>query len=168
MIEEHIVIRRFCRKCGSVKPASEFWKNAGKRSGFQSQCKSCHRLANNRAMQRNRLTPRQIAQAWFKQYYLGSTNGVERWGECGAVEGSDGIHKKLLKCRSVAQCESVIGNNSWSNLTCWECYDREEPHGLPLIELGDPEAKSVMVCSTCINKALGLFKLRKVKRQPVK
>ncbi len=31
-----------CRKCGVVKPISQFYRNKAKKDGYENICKSCH------------------------------------------------------------------------------------------------------------------------------
>lgn len=45
---------KFCPKCESVKPVSEFWKNRKRNDGLCSWCKDCTRTSNGSWERRNR------------------------------------------------------------------------------------------------------------------
>jgi hypothetical protein len=43
-----------CKKCGEIKPRSDFYRAAGMRDGYRSECKSCHLAQQKRWYQANR------------------------------------------------------------------------------------------------------------------
>ena len=49
-----------CRKCGKVKPADQFCKNARNGDGLQSHCKACYKQAQQMKRKLMKETARQI------------------------------------------------------------------------------------------------------------
>jgi hypothetical protein len=43
-----------CKKCGEVKPLSEFYRATGMKDGHRSECKSCHKAKQQRWYAENR------------------------------------------------------------------------------------------------------------------
>lgn len=70
-----------CARCGETKPVDEFPRNKGRRDGYHSYCKPCHRKQNHEALekqggsrryhlkQRYGITEKQIEQLLRKQRY---------------------------------------------------------------------------------------------------
>ena len=55
-----------CSRCGETKPTTEFYKNPGKRDGFESSCKVCMRIAASSWRAANTEKDKATKTAWAK------------------------------------------------------------------------------------------------------
>jgi hypothetical protein len=56
-----------CTKCGKIKPLSEFYKDANKKSGYRAQCKACQNLAYSKWATENPDKLRASHEKWYSQ-----------------------------------------------------------------------------------------------------
>src|SRR5690606_3315005 len=53
-----------CRKCGAIKPLSEYRKNRGRPDGLESQCKTCQRARDAAWYKKNREAKLEYCAGW--------------------------------------------------------------------------------------------------------
>jgi hypothetical protein len=95
-----------------------------------------------------------VAQEWKGRYLL--PNG--RWGE--TLSGSSEV--KYLDLLSLGEnptpedISKVIGNSSWTDLSCDECGNNVD-RVIHLGEEQDYDSRTVLICGTCLERASGLM-----------
>jgi len=66
------MVAQTCRTCGVEKPLSEYWKQTNRKSGFQSECRSCMGGRQNRWRRNNRERAREISNNALKKTRRGN------------------------------------------------------------------------------------------------
>lgn len=92
---------------------------------------------------------KQAANRWSKQY------PPDRWPD------KQGILKKIInlgKSPSPDDVDKVIGNGSWTRITCTECRNENADSVIHLGEEPDYESMTVYICFDCLDKATSIKK----------
>jgi hypothetical protein len=126
---------KLCRRCGEVKPLSEFSKNPGRRDGVHSMCKACRRIydheryerINGRSIQYQPLRSERGRRAWLRSLKQGRA-----CTDCGQVfppEVMQWDHKpgfeKLLDLSAAYGSwsrEDVLAEIAKCDLVCTNCH----------------------------------------------
>jgi hypothetical protein len=91
-----------------------------------------------------------VATRWFSQY-----RGTNRKLQDG--RNSNDIYNLLYHLdkekATVKDVADIIGNDSWTNLTCNECKAEQQPCVVQLGEEQDCESYTANLCPACIAKA---------------
>ena len=98
---------------------------------------------------------KQVATRWRTQYFHLGT-----WGRC--CDGSSQVvYEKLmalnLKKVKREEIDKIIGNNSWTELTCEGCR-RDVDAAVEVGELPDYNSATVTLCAFCIASAAKLLR----------
>lgn len=78
-----ILDEKTCRKCGEVKPVSEFHPRPESRDGYRNDCKPCHRArcAARRGRPGNAERQRQQSAEWYQRNKERHAENRRRWTE---------------------------------------------------------------------------------------
>jgi hypothetical protein len=73
--------------------------------------------------------------------------------------GKEHIYEKLIAAKPLSKkkVDAIIGNDSWTTLTCDQCSK-----DVPLVVLLDNSEYSNSICEQCLNKALDLINEPKI------
>lgn len=100
----------------------------------------------------HRLLIQNVARRWRETYF---SNGEWKYDS-----GKSDIYKKLatlLKDKATAkEVNDIIGNESWTRITCNECR-KDTDWVMRLGEEPDYESETACLCKSCIQKAASLM-----------
>jgi hypothetical protein len=104
---------------------------------------------------------RGVAAAWEKAY--GPNERRPGWYSSGISDDREATFRKLKELdketASADEVATIIGNKSWTQLSCDSCGDYVDR----IVEIGqepDYESRTVDICYPCFSKAFALFDCR--------
>ncbi len=101
-----------------------------------------------------RMVIRELAKRWRKQYPNGGYHDFKH------VQGE--LDKLDLETVSAQEVNRLIGNDSWTSLTCDAC-DKEV---LAVVQVGqepDYESRTASLCAECLGRAVGAMIIQEPK-----
>jgi hypothetical protein len=72
---------KFCRKCGTIRPAIEFHKDSSSRDGLQAKCKVCKKIERSALRESYREKVKITAAAWYAANAEKSIASATKWRE---------------------------------------------------------------------------------------
>lgn len=96
-------------------------------------------------------TGRDVADRWAAQYRIDG-----KWIDLDQRDPPEETYRRLVSlgpCPDVSVVDAIIGNNSWTTITCWSCG----AHVRVAASLGPSEYESKQYCRNCIEQAAQAF-----------
>ena len=96
-----------------------------------------------------------VAEAWDAQYSI-NIKGVPPYPDRQLLSGdtarqiSERLHKLNLKKVKASTVNNVIGNDSWTRITCEEC---EQKVTQVVVLYGSGSDSAIEICESCLNLA---------------